>query len=61
MSSTQVTKMAYSMVAVYGMDKELGLLSYGQNNSSQQFYKPYSSFVHKKKISRNHWIPKGHH
>jgi len=38
----KVTKMAYSMVAVYGMDKELGLLSYGQNNSSQQFYKPYS-------------------
>lgn len=51
MSSTEVTKMAYSMVAVYGMDKELGLLSYGQNNSSQQFYKPYSSFVHKFYVS----------
>ena len=35
--------MAYSMVAVYGMDSELGLVSYGQNNSSQQFYKPYSA------------------
>jgi len=38
----KVTKMAYSMVAVYGMNPELGLLSYSQNNSSQQFYKPYS-------------------
>eukprot|EP00438_Fugacium_kawagutii_P003897 Skav220690 [mRNA] locus=scaffold472:202928:204567:+ [translate_table: standard] len=38
----KVTKMAYSMVAVYGMTPELGLVSYGQNNSSQQFYKPYS-------------------
>lgn len=34
--------MAYSMVSVYGMNPELGLLSYGQNNSSEQFYKPYS-------------------
>jgi len=38
----KVTKMAYSMVSVYGMNPELGLLSYGQNNSSEQFYKPYS-------------------
>jgi len=38
----KVTKMAYSMVAVYGMNPELGLLSYSQNNSSEQFYKPYS-------------------
>ncbi|CAE7375156.1 FTSH10 [Symbiodinium natans] len=38
----KVTKMAYSMVAVYGMNSELGLLSYGQNNASEQFYKPYS-------------------
>merc|ERR1719281_1628197 len=38
----KVTKMAYSMVAVYGMNKELGLLSYSQNNASEQFYKPYS-------------------
>lgn len=38
----KVTKMAYSMVAVYGMNPELGLLSYNQNNSSEQFYKPYS-------------------
>lgn len=41
----EVTKMAYSMVAVYGMNSELGLVSYGQNNSSQQFYKPYSATV----------------
>ena len=34
--------MAYSMVAVYGMNSELGLLSYGAGNASEQFYKPYS-------------------
>merc|ERR1740121_1074483 len=38
----KVTKMAYSMVGVYGMNPELGLLSYNNNNSSEQFYKPYS-------------------
>eukprot|EP00927_Polykrikos_kofoidii_P027404 TRINITY_DN2411_c0_g2_i1.p1 TRINITY_DN2411_c0_g2~~TRINITY_DN2411_c0_g2_i1.p1 ORF type:complete len:896 (-),score=169.82 TRINITY_DN2411_c0_g2_i1:158-2758(-) len=38
----KVTKMAYAMVAVYGMNPELGLLSYSQNNATQQFYKPYS-------------------
>jgi len=38
----KVTKMAYSMVSVYGMNPEVGLLSYGQNNSNEQFYKPYS-------------------
>lgn len=38
----KVTKMAYAMVAVYGMNPELGLLSYNQNNASEQFYKPYS-------------------
>jgi AFG3 family protein len=38
----KVTKMAYSMVTVYGMNPELGLLAYNQNNSSEQFYKPYS-------------------
>lgn len=38
----KVTKMAYSMVTVYGMNPELGLLSYNQNNASEQFYKPYS-------------------
>eukprot|EP00927_Polykrikos_kofoidii_P071123 TRINITY_DN6744_c0_g1_i2.p1 TRINITY_DN6744_c0_g1~~TRINITY_DN6744_c0_g1_i2.p1 ORF type:complete len:866 (-),score=183.97 TRINITY_DN6744_c0_g1_i2:64-2418(-) len=38
----KVTKMAYAMVAVYGMNPQLGLLSYSQNNSSEQFYKPYS-------------------
>merc|ERR1712070_1031804 len=35
----KVTKMAYSMVSVYGMNSGLGLLSYSQNNASEQFYK----------------------
>jgi len=34
----KVTKMAYSMVTVYGMNPEVGLLSFTQG----QFYKPYS-------------------
>jgi len=38
----KVTKMAYSMVSVYGMNPEIGLLSYKQNSASEQFYKPYS-------------------
>jgi AFG3 family protein len=38
----KVTKMAYAMVSVYGMNPKLGLVSYNQNNSSEQFYKPYS-------------------
>jgi ATP-dependent Zn protease len=38
----KVTKMAYSMVANYGMNSQLGLLSYGDRNPSEQFYKPYS-------------------
>jgi len=38
----KVTKMAYAMVTVYGMNPKLGLVSYSQNDSSQQFYKPYS-------------------
>jgi AFG3 family protein len=38
----KVTKMAYAMVSVYGMNPKLGLVSYSQNNSSEQFYKPYS-------------------
>merc|ERR1719443_1858342 len=38
----KVTKMAYSMVTVFGMNPELGLLSYSQNSASEQFYKPYS-------------------
>jgi AFG3 family protein len=37
----KVTKMAYAMVSVYGMNPQIGLLSYN-NNSEQQFYKPYS-------------------
>merc|ERR550514_2077836 len=38
----KVTKMAYGMVSVYGMNPSLGLLSYNQNNANKQFYKPYS-------------------
>lgn len=38
----KVTKMAYAMVSVYGMNPKLGLVSYSQNSSSEQFYKPYS-------------------
>jgi len=38
----KVTKMAYAMVSVYGMNPELGLLSYKNDNSREQFYKPYS-------------------
>jgi len=38
----KVTQMANAMVAVYGMNSEIGLLSYQQNDASQQFYKPYS-------------------
>merc|ERR1719215_1007683 len=37
----KVTKMAYSMVTVYGMNPKLGLLSYS-NQNNEQFYKPYS-------------------
>merc|ERR1719254_477820 len=38
----RVTKMAYAMVSQYGMNPTLGLVSYSQNNASEQFYKPYS-------------------
>merc|ERR1719253_2361879 len=38
----KVTKMAYQLVSVYGMTDGIGLLSYQQNNSGEQFYKPYS-------------------
>jgi len=41
----KVTKMAYAMVGVYGMNAKVGLVSFSQNNSSQQFYKPYSDAV----------------
>ncbi|KAF9435798.1 AAA ATPase afg3 [Entomortierella beljakovae] len=37
----KVTKMAYAQVATYGMDSELGPLSYGQDNK-ESFTKPYS-------------------
>ncbi|KAF9161431.1 AAA ATPase afg3 [Actinomortierella ambigua] len=39
----KVTKMAYAQVTTYGMDPELGPLSYGNPDASdQQFKKPYS-------------------
>merc|ERR1711990_218512 len=38
----KVTKMAYSMVTVYGMNPDLGLLSYNGGGSSENFYRPYS-------------------
>jgi len=38
----KVTKMAYAMVSLYGMNPKLGLVSFNQNDGSQQFYKPYS-------------------
>ncbi|KAF9931644.1 AAA ATPase afg3 [Mortierella alpina] len=38
----KVTKMAYAQVATYGMDSELGPLSYGNQDSKDQFTKPYS-------------------
>ncbi|KAF9538944.1 AAA ATPase afg3 [Mortierella hygrophila] len=38
----KVTKMAYAQVATYGMDDELGPLSYGNQDDKDQFTKPYS-------------------
>ncbi|KAF9366692.1 AAA ATPase afg3 [Mortierella sp. NVP85] len=38
----KVTKMAYAQVATYGMDTELGPLSYGNQDNKDQFTKPYS-------------------
>jgi len=38
----KVTKMAYAMVSVYGMNPELGLVSYRQPDTERQFFKPYS-------------------
>ncbi|KAF9131116.1 AAA ATPase afg3 [Mortierella sp. 14UC] len=38
----KVTKMAYAQVATYGMDTELGPLSYGNPEKENQFTKPYS-------------------
>merc|ERR1719235_836752 len=38
----KVTKMAYAMVSVYGMNPEIGLVSFGQQSPQEQFYKPYS-------------------
>ncbi|KAF9205076.1 AAA ATPase afg3 [Haplosporangium sp. Z 27] len=38
----KVTKMAYAQVATYGMDSELGPLSYGNQDNKDSFTKPYS-------------------
>lgn len=39
----RITKMAYSMVTVYGMNKEIGNLSYYDSKASEYtFQKPYS-------------------
>ncbi len=39
----RITKMAYSMVTIYGMNKEIGNLSYYDSNASDYaFQKPYS-------------------
>ncbi|KAF9582638.1 AAA ATPase afg3 [Lunasporangiospora selenospora] len=38
----KVTKMAYAQVATYGMDPELGPLSYAGSENENQFQKPYS-------------------
>ena len=32
-----------AMVANYGMSDKIGLLNFGQNDASSQFYKPYST------------------
>ncbi|GAA5802758.1 Mitochondrial inner membrane m-AAA protease component [Helicostylum pulchrum] len=38
----KVTKMAYSQVSIFGMNKEVGPVSYQQDNNDSQFQKPYS-------------------
>eukprot|EP00397_Hematodinium_sp_SG-2012_P010407 GEMP01010522.1.p1 GENE.GEMP01010522.1~~GEMP01010522.1.p1 ORF type:complete len:791 (+),score=170.70 GEMP01010522.1:46-2418(+) len=38
----KVTQMAYSMVAVLGMNEKMGLLSFNPERSEGQLYKPYS-------------------
>ncbi|KAI8639881.1 ATP-dependent metallopeptidase Hfl [Parasitella parasitica] len=38
----KVTQMAYSQVAVFGMNNELGPMSYQQDDSEPHFQKPYS-------------------
>ncbi len=37
-----ITKMAYSMVAIYGMNKKIGNVSYYDPNTEYSFNKPYS-------------------
>lgn len=38
----RVTKIAYSMIVLYGMNKEIGLISYNEQNNEYNFQKPYS-------------------
>jgi len=38
----KVTRMAYSMVTLYGMNPAMGLVSFNPNSQNDQFYKPYS-------------------
>lgn len=38
----KVTKMAYAQVATYGMNSEVGPISYGDPSEEQRFQKPYS-------------------
>lgn len=38
----RVTEMAYSQVGIYGFNKKIGQVSFHQDDSSNQFYKPYS-------------------
>ncbi|KAI9366218.1 peptidase family M41-domain-containing protein [Pilaira anomala] len=38
----KVTKMAYSQVSIFGMNKEVGPISYQPDNNDPQFQKPYS-------------------
>jgi cell division protease FtsH len=45
----RVTKMAYSMVTIYGMNKEIGNISYyDPNRSEYSFNKPYSEAMAQK-------------
>ena len=38
----RITQMAYSMVAIYGMTKAVGNVSYRDNSNEMSFTKPYS-------------------
>ena len=38
----RITKLAYSMISIYGMNKKVGNLSYYDPNNEYSFSKPYS-------------------